>query len=137
MYATMHAVEYYTIRVEDLPGVAYQTLTDLFDEKINLLAFSVVPIQQDQCEITLFPESVERLLGAAKKRKHELTGPKRAFLIQGDDQLGALMEIHKKLAEAGINIHSSSGVTDGRGGYGYTLFVETDDYQRAAQVLGI
>ncbi len=138
MYATILAVEYHTLLVEDKPGVAYEILADLFAEKVNLLAFSVTPAgSTDSSQITLFPESANRLLRTAAKKSLNLTGPERAFLIQGDDQLGALMEIHKKLFDAGINIHSSNGVTDGRGGYGYTLFIRPEDYQRAAQVLGI
>ena len=138
MYATILAVDYYTLVVEDKPGIAYEILAELFAEKVNLLAFSVSPTQnKDSSRITLFPENTDRLLRAASKKKVELSGPERAFLIQGDDQLGALMEIHKKLFDAGINIHSSNGVTDGRGGYGYTVFLPPGDYQRAAQVLGI
>jgi hypothetical protein len=137
MFAKILAVEYFNATVKDKPGTAYQLLNDLFAEKVNLLAFSVIPTGPEWAQVVLFPENSDRLLRAAKKRDLTLVGPQSAFLIQGDDQLGALVEIHKKLSEAEINIYTSSGVTDGRGGYGYTLYVKPDDFHRAAQVLGV
>ena len=41
-----------------------------------------------------------------------LVGPHRAFLVQGDDHLGALAEIHRRLFEGNINVYASSGVTE-------------------------
>ena len=66
-----------------------------------------------------------------------LDGPHHALLIQGDDELGALAGIHQKLFEANINVYASSGVTDGRGSYGYLVYVKEEDYERAAQTLGV
>ena len=83
------------------------------------------------------PESVELLVRAAEQTGLVLTGPQRAFLIQGDDKLGALAELHRKLADGQINVYASSGVTDGRGGYGYILYVRSEHYEDAACALGI
>jgi hypothetical protein len=66
-----------------------------------------------------------------------LTGPHCAFLIQGDDRLGELAEIHLGLFEAGINVYASSGVTDGRGSYGYVVHVRKEDHDNASRVLGL
>mgnify|MGYP000025312388 CR=1 FL=1 len=38
-----------------------------------------------------------------------------------DRELGALVDVHEKLARANINIYASSGVADGRGSYGYVM----------------
>jgi len=137
MFATILGVEYFNATVKDRPGAAYQLLSDLSSEKVNLLAFSVIPIGPEFTQLVLFPEVVDRLIRAAKKHTFELAGPQHAFLIQGDDHLGALVQIHRKLFDAEINVYASSGVTDGRGGYGYVLYVRPDEYQRAAQVLGV
>jgi hypothetical protein len=137
MFAKIIAVDYFNCTVKDKPGTAYELLCELFQEKVNLLAFSVIPIGPEYAQVVLFPESDDRLIRAAKKRDLTLNGPHQAFLIQGDDQLGALVDIHKRLSEADINIYTSSGVTDGRGGYGYTLYVKPDEFTRAAQVLGV
>jgi hypothetical protein len=65
-----------------------------------------------------------------------LTGPHPAFLIQGDDEPGVLAEIHGKLYDARVSVYASTGVTDGRGGYGCVLYVRPDDFEHAANVLG-
>ena len=66
-----------------------------------------------------------------------LTGPNNAFLIHGDDRLGALIELHQRLSDAHVNVYASDGVTDGRGGYGYVLYVRPDEYETAAGILGV
>jgi hypothetical protein len=138
MSATILGLEYFHATVKDRPGAAFQLLSDLASSRVNLLAFSVVPIGPEYAQLVLFPEVVvERLIAASKKHGFEITGPHHAFLIQGDDRLGALVEIHGKLAEADINVYASTGVTDGRGGYGYMLYVRPDEFNRAAQVLGV
>jgi hypothetical protein len=64
-----------------------------------------------------------------------LLGPKKAFLIQGEDEIGALYDFHLKLSNAGINIRASSGVVDGTGRFGYVLWVDEADYDEASEVL--
>jgi hypothetical protein len=71
----------------------------------------------------------------AQKLGWALTGPQHACLIQGDDHLGALAEIHKRLRDANVNIYASTGVTDGDGRYGYVIYVKEEDHQSAAKAL--
>jgi hypothetical protein len=66
-----------------------------------------------------------------------LTGPQYAFLIQGDDRLGALVEVHEKLNAANINVFASNGVTDGRGAFGYVIYLRPQDFDEAVRVLGL
>ena len=130
-------VNYYYTTVKDRPGEAYRLLSKLAAEDVNLLAFNAVPTGPDITQLVLFPENVERLARVAESAHLTLTGPNRAFLIQGDDQLGALVEIHRKLFDAKLNVYASNGVTDGRGGYGYIVYVRPEDYEEAAQILQI
>jgi hypothetical protein len=65
-----------------------------------------------------------------------MMGPRKAFLIQGEDTVGALVEHHVHLAAAGISIYAANGVSDGRGHFGYVLWVSPGDYERAAGILG-
>ena len=65
----------------------------------------------------------------------KLVGPQHACLIQGDDQLGALAEIQRKLIDAGVNIYASSGVTDGHGYFGYVIYFKEGDHQAATKAL--
>jgi hypothetical protein len=64
-----------------------------------------------------------------------LSAPQRAFLVHGEDQLGALGEVHRQLFDARVNVYASSGMTGGGGRFGYLLYVRPEDYERAAGVL--
>jgi hypothetical protein len=102
---------------------------------VNLLAFSVVPMGGDTTQLTVFPADAQQLRVVEHEARLTLTGPQPAFLIQGDDELGALVDIHLKLSESQINVSASSGVTDGRGGYGYVVYVAPQDFEKAARTL--
>jgi hypothetical protein len=136
MSAKIRTVEYFYATVEDRPGEACKLLSQLASADVNLLAFSAVPTGPEHTQLVLFPESVPGLARAAEAGGFMITGPQRAFLIQGDDRLGALAEIHQQLCDANINVYASTGVTDGQGGYGYVLYVRPDDFEAAARVLG-
>jgi hypothetical protein len=72
---------------------------------------------------------------AAQDANISLVGPKKAFLIQGTDQIGALYDFHLKLSNAGINIYASNGVVDGTGRFGFVIWVDPGDYEDAAKAL--
>ena len=135
MTFSVRNVEYFYTRVEDEPGRAYGLLAKLASEDINLLAFSAVPYGPNHVELTIFPNRSEDFQRVAQKLGWVLTGPQHACLIQGDDNLGALAEIHKRLRDANVNIYASTGVTDGEGRYGYVIYVREEDHQSAAKAL--
>ncbi len=135
MTANIRTVEYFYTTVEDKPGEAYALLAKLASAEINLLAFSAVPMGPRHTQLTIFPETAEDLERAAAKFELNLIGPQHALLIQGDDQLGALTGIHRKLFDADINVYASTGVTDGSGRYGYLIYVKDEDFPAAAEVL--
>ena len=137
MTATISRVTYFHVEVEDKPGEAYWTLSHLAASDVNLLAFSVIPMGPGHTHLVLFPEDIETLALAVEKTGAALGIPQHAFLIQGDNKAGALVGIHQRLFSAKINVYASSGVTDGRGGYGYILYVRAQDFEDAAQVLGV
>ncbi|MFC1550277.1 hypothetical protein ACFL46_03195 [Candidatus Neomarinimicrobiota bacterium] len=130
-------VNYFYTTVEDLPGEAYKLLSLLSDIGINLLAFTTVPMGPTTTQLSIFPEDALKMSDTAKKAGLTLDGPHSALLVQGDDALGALVSIHEKLYEARVNVFASSGVSDGKGGYGYLLYVRPEEYDRAASALEI
>lgn len=130
-------VDYYFVTVKDEPGEAYKFLSQLASLGINLLAFTAVPAGENSAQLTLFPESSLNFQQKAKLAGLKYYGPHHAFLVHGDDELGALVDIHNKLYSARINISASSAVTDGKGDYGYLMYINPEDYDRAAKVLGI
>ena len=66
-----------------------------------------------------------------------LDGPHPALLLQGDDELGALVAAHEKLYRAEVNVYAATGVSDGSGKYGYVIYVREEDCERAAKALGV
>jgi hypothetical protein len=130
-------VEYFHATVRDRPGEAYRLLSKLASSGVNLLAFSAIPAGPDNTQLMLFPESPEHLVRAAGITGLVLTGPQHAFLIQGDDELGAFADIHHKLYDSQVNVYASTGVADGRGGYGYVIYVKGEDYEDAARALKV
>jgi hypothetical protein len=136
MNANVRIVDYFYTLVNDRPGEACKLLSQLASGEVNLLAFSAIPIGHEHTQLVIYPEDAERLVRAAEQGGYNLTGPQRAILIQGDDRLGALVGYCQKLSAADINIAASSGVTDGRGGYGYVIHLRAEDVEDAARELG-
>ena len=130
-------VHYFYTTVKDQPGEAYKVLSLLASLGINLLAITAVPFGPMNTQLTIFPEDTGKLRSEAQKAGLGLEGPQPAFLVQGDDQLGALVEVHMKLFEANVNVYASSGIADGKGSYGYIIYVRPDDYERAAAALNV
>jgi len=128
-------VEYYYATVADKPGEARKLLEFLSEKQVNILAFTMFPVGDGQSQLDLFPVDPEHLKQAAADAQIPLVGPKKAFLIQGEDRVGALYDFHLKLSNAGINIHAANGVVDGTGRFGYVLWVNSADYENAAEVL--
>jgi hypothetical protein len=136
MPLSVRNVEYFYVRVHDAREKAYEILARLVSEQVNLLAFSAVPYGPDHVELTVFPEQPENFVHAAQNLGWTVTGPQHACLVQGDDRLGTLAEIHQVLLNAGVNIYASSGVTDGSGHFGYVIYFKEEDHLRAATALG-
>ena len=137
MAFTIRKVDYFSTTVQDRPGEAYKLLSQLADLGLNLVAFTAVPVGPLHAQLTIFPEDPRRMADAGRKAGLVLDGPHPALLVQGDDELGALARIHAKLSDANVNVYASSGVADGRGSFGYVIYVRPDEYERAATALGI
>lgn len=135
MSFSIHRVEYYYTAVEDRPGEAYRVLAGLADSGVNLLALTGIPTGPQRTQLALFPEDSHRLREVAGKVGMSLDGPHSAILVQGDDELGAIMAVHEKLFEARVNVYASMGVTDGKGDYGYVLYVRPEELDRAMAAL--
>lgn len=130
-------VDYFYVTVKDKPGEAYQLLSTLADVGINLLAFTAIPAGPLRTQLTLFPEDPHKMSNTAQRAGLELDGPNPALLVQGDDQLGALAEIHEKIYRADVNVYASNGVTDGEGDYGYVIYIRPEDMQKALKALDV
>jgi hypothetical protein len=130
-------VDYFYATVKDQPGEAYKLLSQLSSLGINLLAFTAIPFGPMTVQLTIFPEDAQKLTSEAQRAGLVLDGPQPALLVQGDDELGALAEVHMKLYQANVNVYASSGVADGRGGFGYVVYIKPGDYDRAVAALKV
>jgi len=135
MAYTARKVEYFYITVNTTVEEAYQLLVNLADLGVNFLAMTSIPLGPASTQLTLFPEDTSRLVTVARQTGLTLTGPYPAVLVQGDDEIGALAHILEHVRHENVDVYASSGVTDGKGHYGYILYVRPEQADRAARAL--
>ena len=134
MADTIRQIDYFYLLVPHRPGEAARVLRTLKDAGVNLLAFSGFP-EGRRGQLDFIPADASAFKNVAKAAKWKVTGPKRGFLIQGDDRVGAIADLAGKLADAKINVTAIDAVSiDGR--YGALCWVAPRDLKKAAQVLG-
>jgi hypothetical protein len=136
MPAKIFSATYYFTTARNKPGEACKLLSRLAQEEVNLLAFHTVPISRRETTFMIFPLNTNWLAEVARRTGLKLAGPHHAFIVHGDDELGALLDIHKSLCDAEINVDNAHGIADGRGGYRYILHVKESEFERAAEILG-
>lgn len=136
MAYTARKAEYFYTTINAPPDQAYEMLGHLAGLGINFLALTSVPIGPASTQLTVFPEDAARLQAVAKQVGLVLSGPNAAILVQGDDEIGALARIHERVRGAHVDVYATTCVTDGRGGYGYVLYVRPGDSERAVRALG-
>ncbi len=84
----------------------------------------------------LVPEVPAAFKVAAGKAGIPLSEAKKAFLVQGDDRAGAVVDTVSKLAEAKINITATMATAAGAGRYGLVLGSRPPTTRRRRRRLG-
>jgi ACT domain-containing protein len=128
-------VVYYSMQVPNRPGVGVQMLSAIAKGRQNLLAFTGFP-NGAKAQVDFFPAKPAEFARGARKAGVKLGKRKTAFLVQGEDHVGALVRILEKLAKARINMVAMDAVTAGSGRYGAMFWVKPKDIGRAARLLG-
>ena len=136
MAEMIRRVEYYYIMAPDKPGEGHRALATLKEAGVNLLAFIGFP-KGNRSQLDFVPADPAALLPVAKRARWKLSPRKIAFLVEGDDRVGALCDIAARLAAAKINVTASTAVTAGAGRYGAIIWVKPRDVNKAAKALGI
>ncbi len=134
---TVRRVDYYYVTVPNAPGEGERVLTALRDNGVDLLACLGFPAEGGRSQIDLVPVDSAALRRGAERAGLTLSEAKRAFLVQGDDRIGAVEATTAKLSAAGVNVTAVTGVGDGFGHFGMMIWVKPDDYERAAGALGV
>lgn len=129
-------VDYYYVMTSDKPGEGARALSHLTEAGVNLMAVHGFPSGR-RAQIDFVPSDAPAFKAAARKAGWKLVGPKKAFVIEGDDRVGALVDYFTKLADAKINVTASTAIAAGMGRFGAIIWVKARDVKRAAKVLGV
>src|SRR2546430_10780020 len=89
MADTIRRVSYYYTTISDKPGEGARLLETLRSAGVNLLAVHAFPSAR-KAQVDFVPSDAVLFTAAAKGAKIKLSKPKTAFLIDGDDRVGAL-----------------------------------------------
>ena len=135
MDASVRIADYFYIEVPERAGEGARVLGQLRDAGVNLLALSGFPTGR-RAQIDFVPENPAALRAAAKKAGWKLTGPKKIFLIEGEDRIGVMAEAMERLGAAKISVIASQAICAGAGRLGAILWVAPRDVKRAAKALG-
>jgi hypothetical protein len=133
MAETVRQVDYFYMEVPNKIGEGAKVLQALREAAVNLVAFSGFPAGR-RAQLDFFPADPAAFKAVAKANRWKLVGPKRGFLIQGDDRVGAVADLIGKLAAANINVIAIDAVSvDER--YGALCWVAPRDVRKAATLL--
>jgi hypothetical protein len=136
MADAIRLVDYFYIRLSDRPGEGARTLGVLNEAGINLEAVHAFP-ESRRVQVDFVPSDPGAFKAAAKMAKWKITGPKKAFVIEGEDRTGALVDSFARLRDAKINVTAISAIAAGAGRFGAILWVNSRDVKRAARALGV
>ena len=128
-------VNYCYLKVPSRAGQGAKILSEIKNAGINLLAFSGFPVQGGKSQIDLVADNMSAIRRVANKNGWRMSKTKRAFLVQGTDEVGAVQKNLQRLAKDGISITAVDAVAAGTGRYGMIFWVKPKDYGRAARIL--
>jgi ACT domain-containing protein len=128
-------VVYFSMQVPNRSGVGLEMLRAIAKGRQNLLAFTGFP-NGAKAQVDFVPAKPVDFARGAKKAGVKLGKKKVAFLIQGEDRVGALVRVLEKLAKARINMVAMDAVTAGNHRFGAIFWVRPKDVGRVSRVLG-
>jgi len=129
-------VNYCSTIVSSRAGQGAKMLSELTKAGVSLAAFTGFPATGGKSQLDFIVESMTPVRRIFRENGWTLSKPKKAFLVQGEDEVGAILKHINKLAANKINITAADAVFAGKGRYGMIIWVKPKDYARAARVLG-
>ncbi|HZR69306.1 MAG TPA: TIGR04282 family arsenosugar biosynthesis glycosyltransferase [Burkholderiales bacterium] len=127
-------VVYFSMKVPNKPGTGLAMLKRIAKDRQNLLAFTGFP-NSGRAQVDFVPARPTQFAQAARRMGVKVGPRKTAFLVQGQDRVGALTRILQTLAEARINMTAMDAVTAGSGRFGAIFWVRPKDVGRASRLL--
>jgi len=130
-------IEYYYTVVPNRAGAGVKVFNALKARGANLIALNGFPTSTRRAQLAFVPSDRDAFLAAAQKAGIKLKGPRVAFLIQGEDRVGAVADVISKLGQARINVTAMQAIATGAGRYGAILWIKSRNVGKAAQALGV
>jgi hypothetical protein len=134
MAETVRLVDYFYIEVPNKVGEGATVLQTLREARVNLVAFSGFPAGR-RAQLDFFPADPAAFKAVARANRWKLVGPKRGFLVQGDDRIGVVADLLGKLAAANISVIAVDAMSVEER-YGALCWVAQRDVKKAAKLLG-
>jgi hypothetical protein len=134
--ARVRHVEYFAMDIPNRAGEAAWLLEALCLGRINLLAFTGFPSKGKKSQVDFIPEEPKAFKSVARSAGMKFRSKKGCFLVQGDDQPGAVADVLSRLGDARINVIAIDAVSGGEGRFGAILWVKPKDATKAAKALG-
>ncbi|MCX5735324.1 MAG: hypothetical protein NTW68_13490 [candidate division NC10 bacterium] len=93
-------------------------------------------LYRDAGQLDFVPANAPAFKAAARKAHWKVVGPKKCFLIYGEDRIGVVADLLAMLAEVKINVTASQAIVAGADRFGMILWVKPRDVKKAAKLLG-
>jgi hypothetical protein len=134
MVQSLRKVVYFSVETPHTAGKGLRILAALRDAGVNLHAYKGFPTGRN-AQLDFVPEKPARFKAVARKLKLKVSAKKIAFLLQGDDKVGALTGVLAKLAKARINVTALDATVAGKGRFGSIFWVKPKNAAKAAKLL--
>lgn len=131
----MTTVSYFSLVVPNKAGEGARILNALKEAGVNLIALWGYPVKGKKAQVDLVPEDAPAFQKAVKKLGIDPGKKRPAFLVSGEDRVGAIADAMSALAAEGISVWAAQAVSPGGGRYGVLFQVAPDDEKKAKKIL--
>jgi len=130
---TIRQVTAVMMQVQDRVGMLHEVLCVLRDAGVNMLA--IASQRKQGTALMAIPEDPQAVRGLAQQHGVHLQ-TRQVFLIEGNDRVGALCDITKAIADAGISIEDIAAIS-AASRYAAVITFADADLEAAAKALGL
>jgi hypothetical protein len=131
----IETASYFRVMVPQRAGEGAKLLGALADAGVDLRAVHAFPAGRE-AQVDVVPANPAAFRRAARRAGVRLGAPKKCFLVTGDDRVGAVARVMKRLGAAGVNATATTALSAGKKRYAVILWVKPAAQRKAARALG-